>query len=157
MTRRRYWLFKSEPSSYSIDDLAAEPSGRTLWDGVRNYQARNLLRDEVKLGDGVLFWHSGIAAPAAVGTATIVREAYPDPTQFDPTHAGHDPRSSKDSPRWLAVDIAFEQRFARPVTISELREMPEFEGLAALRRGNRLSITPVPEGAWRTILRLGRG
>ena len=156
MTRRRYWLFKSEPSSYSIDDLAAEPGGRAAWDGVRNDQARNMLRDEVRLGDGVLFWHSGIARPGAVGTATVVREAYPDPTQFDSRHPGHDPRSSPDSPRWLAVDVAFESRFPRPVTIGELRTEPGLAGLTVLRRGNRLSVTPVPAPAWHTILRLAR-
>ncbi|RMF70828.1 MAG: EVE domain-containing protein [Acidobacteria bacterium] len=157
MARRRYWLFKSEPSTYSIDDLAREPGGRAMWDGIRNYQVRNLLRDEVRVGDGVLFHHSGIAEPAVVGTARVVRAAYPDPTQFDPRHPGYDSRSSPDAPRWLAVDIALVETFSRPVTLAAMRAEPRLAGLAVLRRGNRLSVTPVPADAWRLIVRLGRG
>ncbi len=154
MPRRRYWLFKSEPSTWSIDDLAAEPGGVAMWDGIRNWQVRNMIRDEIRVGDGVLFYHSGIRQPAAVGVARVVREAYPDPTQFDPRHPGFDPRSSREAPRWLAVDIAFEHRLARPVTLEQMRGVPGLEDLAVLRRGNRLSITPVRAREWRLVLRL---
>lgn len=155
MPRRRYWLFKSEPSTWSIDDLAAEPGGAAMWDGIRNYQVRNLIRDEIHAGDGVLFYHSGIPRPAVVGVARVVREAYPDPTQFDPRHPGFDARSPRETPRWLAVDIAFERRLRRPVTLDELRRTPGLEDLPVLRRGNRLSITPVRAREWRRILQLG--
>ena len=104
-SKKRYWLFKSEPNTYSIDDLAAEPAQTDYWDGVRNYQARNLLRDEIQRGDGVLFYHSVVRPPGVVGTCEIVREAYPDPTQFDSRSKYHDPKSKEENPRWVAVDL----------------------------------------------------
>ena len=117
----RYWLMKSEPEAFSIDDLARAKNGTTRWDGVRNYQARNFLRDDISLGDGVLFYHSSVDPPAVVGTARVARAGYPDPTQFDPQDSHCDPDSPPDAPRWFAVDIAFDEKFARPVTLAELR------------------------------------
>jgi len=118
----RYWLMKSEPNVFSIDDLAKARDKTTRWDGVRNYQARNLLRDDIAVGDGVLFYHSSADPPAVAGTARIVRAGYPDPTQFDPSDGHHDPDSVKDDPRWYAVDIQFDSKFARPVPLVRGRE-----------------------------------
>ncbi|HVZ73034.1 MAG TPA: EVE domain-containing protein [Polyangia bacterium] len=149
-----YWLMKSEPSVFSIDDLAKAPKQTTSWDGVRNYQARNLLR-EAAIGDGVIFYHSSADPPAAVGTATIARAAYPDATQFDAKSDHFDPDSKKDEPRWYVVDVKFESKFARPVTLAELRATPALEGMVLLRKGSRLSVQPVTAAEWKTILKLG--
>ncbi len=154
---RRYWLFKSEPSAYSLDDLRNEPGQRACWDGVRNYQARNLMRDEMKVGDRLLFYHSAIKVPAAVGTAEIVREAYPDHTQFDPRSPYYDARSSPDQPRWLMVDIRFLTAFAEPVSLPQIRRLPELSSMLLLKKGCRLSLQPVEPEAWKIILDLGRG
>ena len=135
------WLFKSEPGCYSIDDLARDK--RTHWDGVRNYQARNMLRDDVKKGDLVFFYHSNCAEPAIVGVADVVREAYPDPTQFDPEDAHFDPKSDPDDPRWVVVDVQFKRRLARPLTLTELKQDDRLHGMELLRRGSRLSVSPV--------------
>src|ERR1700749_1874676 len=113
----RYWLMKSEPEAFSIDDLARAKNGTTRWDGVRNYQARNFLRDEISIGDGVLFYHSSVDPPAVVGTACVVRADYPDPPQFDSSGGHFDPDSARDAPRWFAVDIAFGEKFPQPVTL----------------------------------------
>ncbi len=149
-----YWLMKSEPAEFSIDDLAARPRQIEHWDGVRNYQARNLIRDRMKVGDGVLFYHSNCDTPGIVGLAEICREAYPDFTAFDPDHKHYDAASSPQNPRWLMVDVRFVRKFKRTVTLSELKERPELEGLALIRRGNRLSVMPVGEAEWRFILSL---
>jgi len=151
----RYWLFKSDPATFGLDDLERSPGRTTCWDGVRNYQARNLLRDEVGVGDGVLFYHSQTKPPAVVATAEVVRAGYPDPTQFDPGDPGHDPGSSPDAPRWYAVDIRLGRRLERPVGLPELRDTPGLERMALLRKGSRLSIQPVTAGEWKTVLRLG--
>jgi predicted RNA-binding protein with PUA-like domain len=151
----RYWLMKSEPSVFSIDDLAKAPKQTTSWDGVRNYQARNLLR-EAAVGDGVIFYHSSADPPAAVGTATIARAAYPDATQFDPKDDHFDPDSKKDEPRWFVVDVKFEQKFARAVTLAELRAVPALEGMVLLRKGSRLSVQPVTPAEWKLIGKLGQ-
>ena len=152
---KRYWLFKSEPSVFSFEDLKASPARTTRWDGVRNYQARNLLRDEVQRGDDVLFYHSSRDPPAVVGIARVVREAYPDPTQFEARSPHFDPASKREAPRWLAVDIGYEKALAKPVTLPELRATASLAELPLLRRGNRLSIQPVSPQAWRIILALG--
>lgn len=149
----RYWLMKSEPSAYSIDDLRRE--GRTFWSGVRNYQARNLMRDELKMGDLVLFYHSNAAPPAAVGVARVVREGYPDPTARDPDSPYHDARASETDPRWFMVDVEFVEKFARAVPLERLRREASLADLPLLNR-SRLSVQPVSEGAFELITRLGR-
>ncbi len=151
----RYWLMKSEPSVFSIDDLAKAKGRTTRWDGVRNYQARNLLRDEIKVGDGVLFYHSSADPPAVAGTAKVARAGYVDPTQFDRGDGHHDPDSSPDDPRWYAVDIQFESKFARPVALPELRATPALADMVLLRRGSRLSVQPVTPSEWKLISKLG--
>lgn len=151
---KRYWLFKSDPESFGLDDLAASPRRSTAWDGVRNFQARNLLRDEVSAGDGVLFYHSQAGPPAVVGLAEVVRAGYPDPTQFDRKAKGHDPASPPDDPRWYAVDIRLVERLPRPVTLPELRQAPALREMVLLRR-SRLSVQPVRPAEWKAILKLG--
>jgi predicted RNA-binding protein with PUA-like domain len=150
----RYWLFKSEPESFSIDDLARAPKKTTFWDGVRNFQARNFLRDDVKKGDRVLFYHSGRDSAAVVGTAVVVREAYPDHTAWDKKSDHFDPKASADNPIWQMVDIRLEQVFARPVTLSELRRVKSLTGMELLKRGSRLSIQPVTKSEFDTLLKL---
>jgi predicted RNA-binding protein with PUA-like domain len=152
---KRYWLLKTEPSVFSFDDLAKCKDRTTGWEGIRNYQARNLLRDEVKPGDGVLFYHSNADPPAVVGLARVTRAAYPDPFQFDPKSRYHDPKSDPAAPRWLTIDIAYERPLAKPVTLQRLREKKPLAGMALLRKGNRLSVQPVTADEWKTILKLG--
>ncbi|MSQ11858.1 MAG: EVE domain-containing protein [Dehalococcoidia bacterium] len=149
---RRYWLFKSEPSSYSFDDLLRD--GIAEWDGVRNFQARNSLRDDVKPGDWVLFYHSG-EQPAVVGTAGVVRGGYPDHTAWDPKSDHPDLKSTPDNPLWYMVDIKAEKRFARPVTLEEMRHVPALASMMLLTRP-RLSVQPVTKAEWDTIVRLGK-
>ena len=151
----RHWLMKSEPSVFSIDDLARAPKQTTSWDGVRNYQARNLLR-EAAVGDGVIFYHSSADPPAAVGTATIVRAAYPDATQFDRKSDHHDADSAKDDPRWFVVDVKFAEKFPRAVTLAELRANPALEGMVLLRKGSRLSVQPVTPAEWKVVRQMGQ-
>jgi predicted RNA-binding protein with PUA-like domain len=153
--RMRYWLFKSEPESFSIDDLARARDQTTFWDGVRNYQARNLLRDEIAEGDGVLFYHSSADPPAVVGTVKVVGAGSPDPSQFEPKSDHHDKDSKKDEPRWYGVHVRFDRKFARPVTLPELRAMPALADMVLLRRGSRLSVQPVSAAEWRAITKLG--
>jgi predicted RNA-binding protein with PUA-like domain len=148
-----HWLFKSEPSVFSIQDL--ERAKRTAWEGVRNYQARNYLR-EAKAGDGVLFYHSSTRPMAVAGTARIVKEAYPDPTQFDPKSEYYDADAKPDDPRWFLVDIEFAEAFPRPVTLDELKKMPVLRNMVLLRRG-RLSVQPVAPAEWEAIVKRGRG
>lgn len=152
----KYWLMKSEPGEFSIDDLAAAPGGETFWDGVRNYQARNFMRDDMKVGDGVLYYHSNCPETGVVGIATVCREAYPDHTAFDPEDKHFDPKSDPDNPRWCMVDIRFERKFGRVILLRELRQYADgpLRDMLLLRRGNRLSITPVTEEEWNFILSL---
>ncbi|HXV77371.1 MAG TPA: EVE domain-containing protein [Candidatus Polarisedimenticolaceae bacterium] len=152
---RRYWLLKSDPDTFGLRELKASPGRRTVWDGVRNYQARNYLRDEMRIGDGVLFYHSRSQPPAVVATAEVVRAGYPDPTQFDRRAKAHDPHSSRDDPRWYAVDIRLDREFDRPVTLPELRTAAGLERMVLLRKGSRLSVQPVSADEWKIILRLG--
>lgn len=151
--RRRHWLMKSEPDVYGIDDL--EQEGTTWWDGVRNYQARNHMRD-MRVGDRVLFYHSNAKPPGVAGIAEVAREAYPDPTQFDPKDPHHDPKSSKDDPRWSMVDLRFVEKLPELVPLDTLRGDDALDGMLILRRGNRLSVTPVEPAHYRRILKLGR-
>jgi len=148
-----YWLFKSEPSSFSLEDLKNRPDRTEHWDGVRNFQARNYLRDQVRVGDLVLFYHSNIAEPAVVGIAEVVREGYPDFTAFDPQGKYFDPRSTPDKPTWYMVDVRFVKELPRPVPLAELKGVPALSGMALLNR-SRLSIQPVREEEWREVLRL---
>ena len=152
---RRYWLMKTEPETFGLAELKESPDRTTCWDGVRNYQARNLLRDEVRAGDGVLFYHSRTKPPAVVAMARVVRGPYPDPTQFDRKSNYHDPRSDPDSPRWIAVDVRLERELPRPVTLPQMREAKGLEKMALLRRGNRLSVQPVRAAEWRIVRKLG--
>ncbi|GLS05846.1 EVE domain-containing protein [Chitiniphilus shinanonensis] len=147
----RYWLMKSEPDDVSIDDL--ERMGEVGWYGVRNYQARNFMRDAMALGDGVLFYHSSCPQPGVAGIAEVSRLAYPDPTQFDPESKYFDPKSTADQPRWQQVDVRFVRR-TRLLSLDEMRRLPTLAGMQVLQRGNRLSITPVSEAEWRDILAL---
>lgn len=153
---RRYWLLKSEPESFGFDALLAAPGRTTLWDGVRNYQARNFMRDDMRPGDGVLFYHSNAAAVGVAGIAEVASAARPDPTAFDPEHPGYDPKSRPEAPTWVAVEVRGVERFPVPVTPAILRADPAAATLHALRRGNRLSITPVTDAEWNAVCRLGR-
>lgn len=151
----RHWLMKSEPDVFSIDDLAKAKNQTTGWDGVRNYQARNLLRDEIAVGDGVLFYHSSVDPPGVAGLARVVKAGYPDPTQFDPRDSHYDRDSQRDDPRWYAVDIQFDTKFTRDVTLPELRETKSLADMVLLRRGSRLSVQPVTAAEWKQILKMG--
>ena len=141
--KRQYWLVKSEPSIFSFDDLLASPGRTTCWDGVRNYQARNLMRDGMRVGDRVLFYHSSTEPAAVVGVCEVVREAYPDPTQFDRRSEYFDPKSRADEPTWVMVDLRAVERLPVPLTLAELRSAPALAGMELLRRGSRLSVQPV--------------
>lgn len=149
-----HWLVKTEPGCFSWDDLEASPGATTMWDGVRNYQARNFMRDGMRPGDPVLFYHSQVNPPAVIGVAEVASDSYPDPTQFDPESRWFDPRSAVDSPRWYLVDIRAVRKLERPVTLHELRHEPELEGIELLRKGSRLSVQPVPAAAFQRVLQL---
>ena len=152
--RRRYWLMKSEPDAFSIDDL--QRVGIEPWNGVRNYQARNFMRDGMRVGDGVLFYHSNCAVPGIVGTATVASNAYPDDTQFKPKSDYYDPKSTREQPRWQLVDIAFERKLTRTIALDEIKQHANKLGeeFALIRRGNRLSVLPVSSAQWKTLLSL---
>jgi len=150
----KFWLFKSEPDSYSIDHLRREKNSTTSWDGVRNYQARNFLRDQVQPGDLVFFYHSGCEIPAIVGVAKVVRGGYPDPTQFESGHVHFDVTAKPTSPRWFMVDIKFELEFKHPLTLSELKGHEELKNMVLLQKGSRLSIQPVTKDEWDFILEI---
>ena len=148
----KYWLLKSEPDVFSLEDLKNCPNQTEPWDGIRNYQARNLMRDEMKVGDQAFFYHSRQAEPAIVGTVRVVRKAYPDHTSWDPSSKYFDEKSSPENPRWLMVDVQFESGFSRPVTLKELRSIPELKEMFLLRKGMRLSVQPVTEEEFQMIL-----
>ena len=152
----KYWLFKSEPDEFSIDDLAAQPKKTDHWDGVRNYQARNFMRDEMRKGDLAFFYHSNCKEPGIVGIVRISREAYPDHTAFDPNDKHFDPKSDPDNPRWYMVDVTYKRKLKRTITLRELKEHSELhlKGFPLVRRGNRLSVMPVEEAHWKYILSL---
>lgn len=153
---RRHWLFKSEPDAFGYDDLVRRPNATEAWDGVRNYQARNLLRDEVKVGDLVLFYHSRCEPPHVAGVAEVVRDGYPDPTQFDPRSKYHDPKSDRAEPRWYLVDVKAVRPLERPVSLAELKANPALSDMVVTRKGSRLSIQPVTEGEFREVLAMAR-
>ena len=143
---------KSEPDAYGINDL--ERDRREPWDGIRNYQARNMMRDDMRIGDEVFFYHSNCKEPGIVGIAKVASEAYPDPTQFDPESRYFDPKSSEESPRWLLVDVEFVRKLKRTITLAELKAQPGLDGMILTRKGNRLSIMPVDKPHWDLILGL---
>lgn len=151
-----YWLFKTEPSTYSWEDLKKQPNRTDYWDGVRNYQARNFLRDQIKQGDGVLFYHSVKNPQVIMGIAKVVREAYPDPTQFDPESRYFDPKSDPQNSRWFVVDIQAVAEFDPPITREQLKLIPELKDMVLLQKGSRLSIQPVREDEWNVILKLSK-
>lgn len=148
----RYWLMKSEPDAFSIDDLARV--GTEPWTGVRNYQARNFMRDGMQPGDGVLFYHSSCAEPGIVGIAEVASTAYPDPTQFERKSDYFDAASSRENPRWMLVDVRFGRKLERTITLTELKEQPRLDGFALVQRGTRLSVLPVSRAQWDCILSL---
>ena len=150
---RRYWLMKSEPRAFSIEDLAESPGRTTCWDGVRNYQARNFMR-EMAVGDQVLFYHSNVDPPAVVGIAEVVRTAYPDETQFDKTSHHYDPASTASAPRWDMVDIRYRQTFKKSLSLDRLRQEPKLKNMVLLQKGSRLSVQPVTEVEWILVLKL---
>ena len=151
-----HWLIKSEPDTFGIDDLAAQPGKTSAWDGVRNYQARNMLRDSMKKGDGAFFYHSSCEVPGIAGIVRIVKEGYPDKTAFDRKHHHYDPDSKPDDPRWYVVDVKLERKFKRIITLDELRAhaAKKLQDFVLLRRGNRLSVMPVTKKDWDFILTL---
>ena len=151
---KRFWLMKVEPSAYSIDDFERE--GETGWEGVRNYQARNFMRDEMQVGDGVLFYQSNAKPSGVAGVAEVAREGYPDPVQFEQGHPYHDPKSSKDDPRWYQVDIRFVERFPAIVPLADLKANPALEGMMVTKRGARLSVQPVDKAHFDEVVRMGR-
>ncbi|WP_295399990.1 EVE domain-containing protein [uncultured Thiocystis sp.] len=151
-----YWLFKSEPETFGIDDLASRPNQTEPWDGVRNYQARNMLRDQMRIGDRILFYHSNCEVPGVVGIAETSSAPRPDPTAFDPEAKYFDPRSNLDQPRWYLVDVRYVRHLKRTIPLAELKAHApgELDGMPLVRKGNRLSIMPVSPEQWRFILGL---
>jgi predicted RNA-binding protein with PUA-like domain len=151
-----YWLMKTEPETFGIEHLARRPKKTAMWDGVRNYQARNMLRDDFKKGDQAFLYHSSTDVVGIAGIVTVVRAAYPDPTQFVKKHAHFDPGAKRDDPRWFVVDVQLKRRLKRIITLDELRahESKDLDGMLLLKRGNRLSITPMSAAHWQFILSL---
>jgi predicted RNA-binding protein with PUA-like domain len=149
-----YWLFKSEPETFGIDTLAHRPKKTEHWDGVRNYQARNMLRDQIKVGDQAFFYHSNCTPPGIVGIIDIVKAGYPDFTAFDPESKYYDPTSTPDNPRWFMVDVHFIKKFKHMFTLEELKQHSALRNMQVARKGNRLSITPVTEHEWKVILEI---
>jgi len=151
---KRHWLLKSEPGTYSIDDLAKD--GRTAWDGVRNFRARNLLRDEMQPGDPVLFYHSSADPPGVAGLARVVRAGYPDPSAFDKRSKYFDPDGDPAKPRWFAVEVAFVEKLPRLVPLEEMKERPDLAGMLVVKRGMRLSVQPVEKKHFDVVVRMAR-
>lgn len=152
----RRWLVKSEPEAFSWDDLWTAKGRRTHWDGIRNYQVRNFIRDDIKKGDLVLYYHSNAKPPGVVGIAEVVREAYPDPTQFDPKDGHYDPGSDPTDPRWLMFDLKAKRRLPRLVSLQELKKNPALEEMLVVQRGQRLSIQPVTAAEWDEVLAMAQ-
>lgn len=150
----KYWLVKSEPDAFSVDDLAKQPGKTEHWDGVRNYQARNFMRDEMKKGDQIFFYHSNCKEPGIVGIAKVIKEGYPDYTAFETNNKYYDPKSDPQNPRWYMVDIKLIRKLKRTITLQELKQQQKLADMALLRKGNRLSVMPVVEKHWKYILNL---
>jgi predicted RNA-binding protein with PUA-like domain len=149
-----YWLMKSEPEAFSIDDLKAKPESTEHWDGIRNYQARNFMRDDMKVGDKVLFYHSNCEEPGVVGIAEVASEAYPDHTAFDPAGKYYDPKSKEDSPSWVMVDVKFIEKFPKTVSLREIKTVSGLSDMRLVQKGNRLSIMPVEKSEFDTIVKM---
>jgi predicted RNA-binding protein with PUA-like domain len=152
-----YWLMKSEPAEFSIDDLAAQPNQTDHWDGVRNYQVRNMMRDQMKVGDRALFYHSNAKPPGVAGVVEIVREGYPDHTAFDPDDPHYDPKSDPENPRWYMVDVQLVRRLERLIPLNDLKANPALADMPLVKKGNRLSVMPVNEAEWQVILAMEDG
>ena len=152
---RRYWLVKSEPTVFSFDDLLARPKHTTQWDGVRNYQARNTMRDDMKAGDLVFFYHSSADPAEIAGVAEVVREGYPDGSALDPADSHFDPKSKPESPTWFMVDLKAVEKLARPLSLSELRGVKGLEKMTLLQKGSRLSVQPVTAAEWKIVYAMG--
>lgn len=150
----KYWMVKSEPDVYSIEHL--EKEGTTYWDGVRNYQARNILRDEMKVGDRVLYYHSNTDPAGVVGICEVIKEGYPDFTAFDPEDNHYDPKSKEDKPTWIMVDVKFVEKFNRMVTLAEIKENDKLQDMKLVQRGNRLSVMPVTKEEYNEILKMSK-
>jgi predicted RNA-binding protein with PUA-like domain len=148
----RHWLMKTEPGEFSIDDLASRPKQTEPWDGVRNYQARNMMRDKMKVGDLAFFYHSNCEVPGIVGIMKVTRESFPDHTAFDPDDPHYDPKSDPDKPRWFMVEVGFVRKLKRTIALAELKQESKLVELALVRRGNRLSVMPVGKAEWDHIL-----
>ena len=153
---KKFWLFKSAPSEFSWEELKKNKKQTTGWDGVRNYQARNFLRDEMKKGDGVLFYQSSTDPLAVVGYCEVVKEGYPDHTQFDKKNDHFDPKAKKESPTWYMVDIKLKKEFEKPVTLESIKVNPKLKNMKLIQRGQRLSIQPVTKSEWDEILKMGK-
>lgn len=149
---KQYWLMKSEPEAFSIDDLKRRAPKAEGWDGVRNYQARNMMRDQMQVGDLAFFYHSNAKPSGIAGIMQISKQAYPDPTQFDPNSKYYDPTATPDNPRWFMVGVTFKQKFGQLISLEELKQHPGLANMPLMRRGNRLSIMPVTEAEWGVIL-----
>lgn len=147
----QYWLFKTEPDAFSIDDLANMPEQTEHWDGIRNYQARNFLRDQIKTGDQVFIYHSSCKDVGIVGVAEVVKEGYVDHTQFDPEAKYYDPKSDPDNPRWFMVDIKLKEKFSSILSLKDIKQMNEITEIGLVKKGHRLSIMPVPENEWKVL------
>jgi len=152
--KRQYWLMKSEPDVYPFEALFEEPTGQTPWDSIRNYQARNFMRDTMKVGDGVLFYHSNAKPPGVAGLARIASKPYPDATQFDPDHPYFDAKSDPEDPRWIHVDVEAWDHLPRFVTLQELKDNPKLADMLVVQRGQRLSVQPVTAAEWREVLKM---
>jgi predicted RNA-binding protein with PUA-like domain len=152
----KHWLFKSEPETFGIDHLQKKPKQTEHWDGVRNYQARNMLRDDIKVGDKGFFYHSNCTPPGIVGTVEIVKAGYPDPSALNPESDYYDPKSTPDNPRWFMVNVRFVQKFKKIITLDEIKNNPALDTMQVARRGNRLSITPVTAHEWKIILSMAK-
>lgn len=150
-----YWLFKSEPDTFSFDDLKARPGKREPWSGVRSYQARNYMRDEMRVGDLALFYHSSCPEPGVAGVMTVASESYPDPTQFDKSSEYFDPKATEEKPIWQLVDVKWEKDFKKLVSLETMKGDAALEGMIVIRRGNRLSITPVSAAHFKHVCKLG--
>ena len=155
-SKKKYWLLKTEPSAYSIQDLAAEPNKTTCWDGVRNYQARNFMRDEMSVGDAVLLYHSNAKPPHVAGIAEVSRESYPDHTAWDKNDKHFDPKSTPDEPRWFMVDVTLVEIFPSLIPLDDLRNVKSLAEMELLRKGSRLSVQPVRKKEYDVIVKLGR-
>lgn len=153
---KKYWLMKSEPSTYSFDDLKSQKNSTDYWDGVRNYQARNFMRDEMKIGDEVLFYHSNCPEPGVVGLAEVAKEGYPDHTAWDESSNYFDPKSSPDNPRWFMVEVKWKEAFNGTVTLKELKERNDLKDMKVVQKGQRLSIQPVTEQEFKIVCKIGR-